>query len=297
MSKAQYEQLNIVHHLLNNSPSKYMFSFPKTPRFFKLKQDNGVDKFYNLPSTLTKRSTAMGFGKKSNFTSNNSNTEFVSIKRYFDKNYQPGSKYSFGVSRDKFSKVYYPGLKLSDTSIPGPGKYNIRKGPGLNSPKFTIRAKCGKNINTRPLSPGPGQYSPVINFNSEGKYPLSKISNVHTINFGNNRTRRFFYKINNVPGPGSYKLKGLFGINFISKYNSGKLISFPRKYETKKILDSTPGPGSYKSFSEFGNPSIEIRHENNKNNKIKKIKKKILIADGSNIKGLDVKVNKNWFFI
>ena len=145
MSKAQYEQLNIVHHLLNNSPSKYMFSFPKTPRFFKLKQDNGVDKFYNLPSTLTKRSTAMGFGKKSNFTSNNSNTEFVSIKRYFDKNYQPGSKYSFGVSRDKFSKVYYPGLKLSDTSIPGPGKYNIRKGPGLNSPKFTIRAKCGKN--------------------------------------------------------------------------------------------------------------------------------------------------------
>ena len=230
---SKYNQLSIVHHLLNNSPSKYMFSFSKTPRFFKTKQDEGVDKFYNLPSTLTKRSTAMGFGNRLNFTAKNSDTEFISIKRYFDKNYQPGYKFSFGVSRDKFSKVYYPGLKLNDTSIPGPGKYNVRKGPGLNSPKFTMRQKLGKVINTRPLSPGPGQYSPVININSEGKYPLSKISNVHTINFGNNRTRRFFYKINNVPGPGTYKLKGLLGINFVSKYNSGKLISIHRKYETK----------------------------------------------------------------
>ena len=50
-----------VRHQQNNSPSKFMFSFSKTPRFFKLKQDDKVDKFYNLPSTLTKRSTAMGF--------------------------------------------------------------------------------------------------------------------------------------------------------------------------------------------------------------------------------------------
>ena len=274
---SKYNQLSIVHHLLNNSPSKYMFSFSKTPRFFKIKQDEGIDKFYNLPSTLTKRSTAMGFGNRLSFTAKNSDTEFISIKRYFDKNYQPGYKFSFGVSRDKFSKVYYPGLKLNDTSIPGPGKYNVRKGPGLNSPKFTMRQKLGKVINTRPLSPGPGQYSPVININSEGKYPLSKISNVHTINFGNNRTRRFFYKINNVPGPGTYKLKGLLGINFVSKYNSGKLISIHRKYETKKIIDSTPGPGSYSSFSEFGIPSLE-RHETTKNIKIKKIRKKILEA-------------------
>ena len=274
---SKYNQLSIVHHLLNNSPSKYMFSFSKTPRFFKIKQDEGIDKFYNLPSTLTKRSTAMGFGNRLSFTSKNSDTEFISIKRYFDKNYQPGCKFSFGVSRDKFSKVYYPGLKLNDTSIPGPGKYNVRKGPGLNSPKFTMRQKLGKVINTRPLSPGPGQYSPVININSEGKYPLSKISNVHTINFGNNRTRRFFYKINNVPGPVTYKLKGLLGINFVSKYNSGKLISIHRKYETKKIIDSTPGPGSYSSFSEFGIPSLE-RHETTKNIKIKKIRKKILEA-------------------
>ena len=274
---SKYNQLSIIHHLLNNSPSKYMFSFSKTPRFFKTKQDEGVDKFYNLPSTLTKRSTAMGFGNRLSFTAKNSDTEFISIKRYFDKNYQPGYKFSFGVSRDKFSKVYCPGLKLNDTSIPGPGKYNVRKGPGLNSPKFTMRQKLGKVINTRPLSPGPGQYSPVININSEGKYPLSKISNVHTINFGNNRTRRFFYKINNVPGPGTYKLKGLLGINFVSKYNSGKLISIHRKYETKKIIDSTPGPGSYSSFSEFGIPSLE-RHETTKNIKIKKIRKKILEA-------------------
>lgn len=277
MSKIQFNQENIVHHLQNNSPSKYMFSFSKTPRFFKIKQDNKVDKFYNLPSTLTKRSTAMGFGKKLNIGPKNT-SEFISIKRYFDKGYIPGYKYSFGVSRDKFSKVYYPGIQLADLSVPGPGKYNVVGKPGVNSPKYTMRPKCMKRILARAQSPGPGDYSSVIHINSEGKYPLSGVSNVNTINFGNNHSTRFFYKINNIPGPGTYKLKGLFGINFISKYNSGKLISIHKKFaEKKNILDYTPGPGSYSCFSEFGIPNYKT-HETEKRNKIK-IRKKILSAD------------------
>ena len=81
MSKIQFNQEYVVHHSQNNSPSKYMYSFSKSPRFFKLKRDTQVDKFYTLPSTLAKRSTAMGFGKKLKFSSKNSGSEFISIKR------------------------------------------------------------------------------------------------------------------------------------------------------------------------------------------------------------------------
>ena len=264
-----------VRHQQNNSPSKFMFSFSKTPRFFKLKQDDKVDKFYNLPSTLTKRSTAMGFGNKLNFKSKN-NSEFISIKRYFDKNYQPGLKYSFGISRDKYAKVYYPGRQVIDMDIPGPGKYNIQGRPGLNSPRYTMRPKCLKKILAHPQSPGPGEYSSVINFNSEGKYPLSNISNAKTISFGKNSSSRMFYKINDVPGPGTYKIKGLFGTNFISKYNSGRLISIHKKLAAQKsYMDYTPGPGTYSSFSEFGTPTWE----STKKRKKKKIKKKILSSN------------------
>ena len=296
MSKIQFNQEFIVHHAQNNSPSKYMFSFSKSPRFFKLKRDTQVDKFYNLPSTLAKRSTAMGFGKKLNFSSKNSGSEFISIKRYFDKNYQPGLKFSFGISREKYSKVYYPGLQLIDLSIPGPGKYNVVGRPGINSPKYTMRPKCLKKVNKdRALSPGPGEYSSVVKINSEGKCPLSKIANVRTINFGNNKARRFFYKINNVPGPGAYKLKSLLGINFISKYNSGKLISIHKKILAKKKLDDTPGPGTYSSFSEFGIPSWENDKTIKSNrNKMKLIRKKILSAEGGDEKNKSKTIiNKN----
>jgi hypothetical protein len=253
-----------------------MFSFSKTPRFFRLKQDEKVDKFYNLPSTLGKRSAAMGFGKKYFFKPKNI-SEFISIKRYFDKNYQPGFKYSFGISRDKFSKVYYPGRQIIDMDIPGPGKYNLQGRPGIDSPRYTMRPKCLKKIISHPLSPGPGDYSSVINFNSEGRYPLSNIANTKTISFGKNSAPRIFYRINDVPGPGTYKIKGLFGSNFNSKYNSGRLISIHKKLDTKKSnYDYTPGPGTYSSFSEFGMPTWESI----KKRKSKKIRKQILSANG-----------------
>ena len=54
MSQIHGQEYN-VRHQQNNSPSKFMFSFSKAPRFFRLKQDDKVDKFYNLPSTLGKR--------------------------------------------------------------------------------------------------------------------------------------------------------------------------------------------------------------------------------------------------
>ena len=42
------------------------------------------------------------------------------------------------------------------------------------------------------------------------------------------------------------------GINFNSKYRSGKLISMSQKFRYKDSRERYPGPGSYIRFSEFG---------------------------------------------
>ena len=218
--------------------------------------------FYNLPSMKSARATSLGIGLKYDFTKKKKGTEFISIKRYFDKGSQPGVKYTFGMSRDKFRKAFCPGFKIIDRDIPGPGKYNLFREPGEDSPSYSMHEKCGSNsfINKLMKNPGPGEYSPLLSINSEGKYPISKISNVNSTNFGFNKTKRFFYKINNLPGPGSYRIKGLMGVNFNSKYKSVKLISMHKKLKKKDARDNYPGPGAYSSFSEFSgasNPQVD----------------------------------------
>lgn len=272
MSMEIYSREKIVNHLENRSPSKFMYSFSRAPRFPTLNRLGKSDMFYNLPSTRMKRSTSLGFGHKSDFTKNSGGGEFISIKRDFDKGNLPGLKFSFGIARDKFRKAICPGYKIIDKDIPGPGKYNLFNAPGDDTPQFSIYEKCGSTsfINSNMNNPGPGEYSPMDSINKEGKYPISKISNIKSVNFGKNRSKRFLYKRSDVPGPGSYKLKGLMGINFNSKYNSVKLITIHKKILNKDIKDNVPGPGAYASFGEFGimnpqteRPSNSIRYWNN----------------------------------
>ena len=66
------------------------------------------------------------------------------------------------------------------------------------------------------------------------------------------------------------------GINFNSKFRSGKLISMSQKFRYKDSRERYPGPGSYIRFSEFGilvsknarNNKEEIK--NDVNNKVAK---------------------------
>ena len=249
-----YSREKIVNHLENNSPTKFMYSFSKAPRFPFLKRNGKSDIFYNLPSMKSARSTTFGFGNKYDFTKKEKGAEFISIKRYLDKGNQPGNKFTFGMSREKLRKVFWPGFKIIDKDIPGPGKYNITKDPGKDSPKCLIHEKCGTKIFLNNLinSPGPGEYTPKIRINSEGKYPVSNISNVKSTNFGIDKSKRYYLKGNDIPGPGTYKIKGLMGINFNSKYKSVKLITMHKKLKKIYSRDNFPGPGSYSNFSEFG---------------------------------------------
>ena len=196
MSVQLYSQEQIVKHVENASPTKFMYSFPRAERFPKLKRSGKSDTFYTLPSVKMNRTAGFGYGNRYDFTkSKNLRTEFVNFKRDFDIGKQRGLKFSFGIGRDAYRNVYCPGYKNDDKASPGPGKYTVRKELGSDAPKYSMHSKCGgrswsnKNINT----PAPGTYKPVIRINDKGKYPLSTISNIKVSNFGLSHSDRWNY--------------------------------------------------------------------------------------------------------
>lgn len=203
MSIQLYTQEQIVNHVENASPTKFMYSFSRAERFPTLKRTGKSDTFYNLPSVRMSRTAGIGYGTKSDFTINkNRRTEFISIKRDFDEGNQRGLKYSFGLGRDKFTKAYCPGYKNIDKNVPGPGKYNVIKELGADAPKYTLHSICGERgwLNKNIVkNPGPGTYQPIVRINSEGKYPLSNISNIKVSNFGLSKSDRWnSYKSKNI---------------------------------------------------------------------------------------------------
>ena len=194
MSYQLYTQEQIVHHVENTSPTKFMYSFGRAERFPPLKRTGKSDRFYTLPSVRMNRTAGFGFGKKSDFTKrSNSHTEFVHIKRDFDEGNQRGVKYSFGLGRDYFTKQIVPGYRNIDKNVPGPGIYKVRKDFGSDALKFSMYEICGtrgwtnKNMN----NPAPGTYKPVVEINPKGKYPVSNISNMLVSNFGLSNTNRW----------------------------------------------------------------------------------------------------------
>ena len=256
MSVQLYTQEQIVKHLENASPTKFMYSFARAERFPPLKRCGKSDKFYTLPSVRMNRTAGFGFGTKYDFTkSQNLTTEFGNLKRDFDIGNLKGLKFSFGIGRDAYRKVYCPGYKNEDKNIPGPAKYQIRKELGSDSPKYSMRSLCGgrswtnKNINT----PAPGTYRPVVKINDKGRYPVSNISNIKVSNFGLSQSNRFdYYKSNNLPGPDTYRFKSLMGKIYNSKFRSGHLITMSPKFKFIDARDKYPGPVQYIRFSEFG---------------------------------------------
>ena len=254
-------------NLQNNSSSKQMYSFPKAKRFFELSSSSSRNSnFYNIPASLSHRSTSFGFGNKYDITTLNNNKERLKIKvPYYNLSHvkvssMPNSpKYSFGLSRDKFTKCLVDGQVFLPTfTSPGPAVYNTRGVVGNNTPKYSFREKIQyKGKGYRLNVPGPGNYS-AINMSKVGKYPISKFRNIEQAAWSLNKEKRFKEKTKTTPGPGNYEVKGLIngrGSVYNSKFRSGTARSMGLRL--RGIFDvsdknATPGPGAYSSFSEFG---------------------------------------------
>jgi hypothetical protein len=168
------------------------WSFSKEPRFRSTRRSSDVD-FMNPNSTLSPRSTSLGFGKRWNPEIRSSQGKPC-----------PGS---YEIPSSFTSSI---GPKLVKTSIqplgslrhltPGPGTYNSGAEIGRNSPKFSFRRK--NDLPKRIEFPAPDAYNP--------KRTLTEFSAYNSIGFG--------YGIRNFPpidkrespGPGSYTLNSEF---------------------------------------------------------------------------------------
>ena len=197
MSVSLYTKEEITKSTINKSTSKFMYSFSRAQRFPPLKRSGYCDSFYNLPSVTMKRYASIGIGNKSDFTKRRKGgtAEFYGVKRDFDQGNLRGPKFTFGICRDKYAKVYYETDKMLDKNIPGPGKYSILKGFGEDAYKYSMGTRLntytGLGPNKYNITPGPGSYQPVVKINDKGKYPISKISNIKVNDFGSSRTTRF----------------------------------------------------------------------------------------------------------
>ena len=236
---------------LNDSSTKQAYSFGRAIRFkTNLKKDNFYH-FYNLPEIRSKRSTTLGYGKKSTSSLMGcGSNKLYAAPNYFDPKQHNAPVYSFGVSRPKGGRRFIG---------PGP-KYDVVNKIGEGIPGFvfgTSGLKKFHKLNRSSSVPGPGTYYNEANH----KIGVNYYNNSKLTYFGNTiigKEKRFFGKEKDkTPGPGTYEIPSLINdtgmINFNSKYTSIPARSFLGKrngYKYKKV-DTSPGPGQYNFFSIF----------------------------------------------
>ena len=247
-TRSNSDIINKSKNAINNSTSKAMYSFPLSKRFDD-KTDDYSSFYYNLPSTLNKRKTSIGYGNKSSIllsrrgkTDNYYNIpSFISI---YSKSGSP--KYTFGYSRD----ICREPKCLDERTTPSPMNYFPYKKFGQNGLKYSMsfRYKYKKEPDN---FPGPGTYE-FQSFNRKGSYSNSNYRNIEGVKFS--KSKRFDFHDWKYPGPGTYNAENLLkgnGVVYNSKFMSNNAKTFGIKLKRIKDKLITPGPGAYESFSEF----------------------------------------------
>ena len=145
----------------------------------------------------------------------------------------PGpSSYEPKIFDKKSSYTFGHKYKNKESEItPGPGKYEIRKEKDLKVPSSIFgREKKFFSSKEADLVPGPGQYNGNI-----------ATTNIHHPKYSFGREKRVTDKINENPGPGTYK-------HLIYTGNEGKRISMGLKYKSRST-EHLPGPGQYVTYN------------------------------------------------
>ncbi|OMJ94872.1 hypothetical protein SteCoe_1899 [Stentor coeruleus] len=175
-----------AYTLQKSNPTRWTFS--KEDRFKTPKRLESSD-FIVFPSTLSPRSTSIGFGVR------------WELKNKVGKDSPPPGTYELPTSFD-LSKgprmVKHTVLPIIPNRhiSPGPGTYNP-KHSGNSSPKYSFREK--HRIRKSFDSPAPGQYEP--------NFTLTELATYKNIAFGFD-SRRLSVKQspNTGPGPGYYNI-------------------------------------------------------------------------------------------
>jgi hypothetical protein len=192
---------NISANALRNAHSQWSFS--KADRFNKLRIDNSA-KMLLLPSTLNSKTSTFGFGKKEAvkmlFGKDSPPPTLYRTRSQFD--YVPGAGKTIGQPYSVYAKVHMPGLNTKSAEIPGPGTYDQKTTLGANSRKFTLKSRIKPADSATRDNPPPNTYDPV--------YDLSEESKFQKITFGFGSRPNVTGRMNENPGPGTYRIPSVF---------------------------------------------------------------------------------------
>jgi hypothetical protein len=144
-----------------------------------------------------KRSTTLGKGLKFDFTKEgkSKNAQFYNLGSDFDQSHPHSPKWTFGISRSHYDKVYYEAGNIVDKNIPGPGLYDVLKPFGKDGPKYSMKGRSSeeKQKTKKLIVPGPGEYV-AVSTSMTGKYPLSKYKNTSNIIWSHNKSKKLEYE-------------------------------------------------------------------------------------------------------
>ena len=243
------------------------------------KKINSDYPFYKIPSTLSLRKTTFGFGKKYDFTKigNNCIKSCYNPGTDFDPKNPHGPKYSFTRAprsgKAKIQKKKKPDEEteennkkneLIDPDGPSPAKYYYLKPFGYDAPKVSMKFRHGDTPKKKGDKEGEDEPEKkaeekssltkvTIQITRTGKYPVSQIPNVNSVQFGNDKSKRTQFVTNKNPAPGDYKLPKILGGHVIeSQYRSYEPITIAQRHQVKDSRSNYPGPGSYPLPSDFG---------------------------------------------
>lgn len=196
---------------LHSSPQH---KFPKAKRFqFGSKTSSG--EFYIQPSTLSSRSTSLGFWKKTmmpegmlKYASQVPGPGHYKSKNQFEEGIAKNKGKNLGLSYTFYRRTYYPNMKDSPEPEmfrfnPGPDAYNVDKPIGKDKKSMSIHLK-GKGFQDylKNETPPCNMYNP--------SFVLSENSRYKKINMGFGKKMDFSKALNNNPGPGAYNLPSIF---------------------------------------------------------------------------------------
>jgi len=198
---------------------------------------------------------------------------FTKSQAYYKKNFDDNLKrindsfaepkyYNVSQPLGKDAKKISISFKLNNSynnikesmNKPGPGTYsnfnlsvlsksqNVRNISFNKAKRFTSQKTCFNNE----VLPGPGHYKSISTFNSSGFYPLSnyKSGTAKSLSW-KNYTKN---KIDDVPGPGYYKVPSDFGI-YVSKFSTvDSFYNHQCKSKFKQSQNSTINNNKSNSF-------------------------------------------------
>ncbi|CAD8063195.1 unnamed protein product [Paramecium primaurelia] len=246
---AEQFDTRIIHDQINRSHAKQQYTFSKAQRFSKPKESYCSMQFYDsqIQTQLSKRSAALGFGIKSDFTKRD---KYIPGPTDYNIKLQPKPGVKFAYGRDE---TLSKGLHGRPNTNPAPNLYQVKD--IITTYKYSMGERTSaKHIYLESTTPAPGRYN-VGGFSQKGNYFIGKYksSGAPVISPSTAQSQR----IKKVPGPGTYDPPGDIGDprNYLpSQYStrSGNRFGYQER-QTQEIKNKLfPGPGTYQIPSEFG---------------------------------------------